>query len=127
MAPTRYPFTTAFDLPVVGLVGHLIDGIVRLRTGPDEVASAIATMVADMFDGFNYLFFDFTRGDYFKEMREHPELYLYERPLVKRWLQWRKASGQILVLATNSRLDCTGGGSRLCRSGGFLFFLFFLT
>ncbi len=42
-----------------------------------EASAGYVAMIADLFAGFNHLFGDFKRGNYFVAIREHPELYLY--------------------------------------------------
>lgn len=58
-------------------------------------------------NGFDYLFGDFNRGNYFSSIRQNPEKYIYKRPDVRQWLEKIKINNKKLFLATNSRFDYT--------------------
>jgi hypothetical protein len=57
--------------------------------------------------GFEYLFDDFNRGNYFSSIRENPNKFIYKRLDVRQWLEKLKKSNKKLFLATNSRYDYT--------------------
>ncbi|CAF1062442.1 unnamed protein product [Rotaria sordida] len=61
----------------------------------------------DLNNGFNYLFNDFQRGNYFSSIRENPNKFIYKRLDVRQWLEKLKKSNKKLFLATNSRFDYT--------------------
>jgi HAD superfamily 5'-nucleotidase-like hydrolase len=58
-------------------------------------------------NGFDYLFNDFNRGNYFSSIRENPNKFVYKRLDVRQWLEKLKQSNKKLFLATNSRFDYT--------------------
>ncbi|CAF3080413.1 unnamed protein product [Rotaria socialis] len=61
----------------------------------------------DLLSGFEYLFNDFQRGNYFSSIRENPNKFIYKRLDVRQWLEKLKKSNKKLFLATNSRFDYT--------------------
>ncbi|CAF1220589.1 unnamed protein product [Adineta steineri] len=63
--------------------------------------------LADFTNGFEYLFSDFNRGNYFSSIRQNPEKFIYQRLDVRQWLEKLKKSNKYLFLATNSRFDYT--------------------
>lgn len=58
-------------------------------------------------NGFDYLFGNFNRGNYFAAIRNNPEKYIYKRPDVRQWLEKLRLNKKKLFLATNSRYDYT--------------------
>ncbi len=50
-----------------------------------EASAGYVAMIADLFAGFNHLFGDFKRGNYFAAIREHPDMYLYVLFLKRKW------------------------------------------
>ncbi|UJR07753.1 hypothetical protein I4U23_012037 [Adineta vaga] len=63
--------------------------------------------LSDLFNGFDYLFNDFNRGNYFSSIEKNPEKFIYQRSDVRQWLEKLRENKKRLFLATNSRLDYT--------------------
>ena len=104
---------TYFEHCISYLIGHLVDSIDNNRiyalnsTKTIEQDRKYSFFLVDLTAGFDYLFGDFNRGNYFRSIRNNPEKYIYKRPDVRQWLEKLKSANKRLFLATNSRLDYT--------------------
>ena len=100
---------TYFEHSTSYLIAHIVDLIDTgdLSKDPIDVDKKYSFFLVHFSKGFDYLFNDFHRGNYFQSIRDHPEKYIYQRADVRQWLEQLKAKNQRLFLATNSRLDYT--------------------
>ena len=104
---------TYFDHAISYLLGNLVDMIDQenlyeeCSTNRINFEGKFSFFLKDLRAGFDYLFGDFNRGNYFSTLRENPQGYVYPRPDVRCWLEKLKQSGKKLFLATNSRADYT--------------------
>ena len=100
---------TYFEHSTSYLIAHIIDLIDRgdLCQDPIDVDKKYSFFLVHFSQGFDHLFNDFNRGNYFQSIRDNPEKYIYQRADVRQWLEKLKAKNQRLFLATNSRLDYT--------------------
>jgi HAD superfamily 5'-nucleotidase-like hydrolase len=98
-------------------VSYLIANIVDLIENEDlyeknskndiDFDKKFSFFLVHLSNGFDYLFGDFNRGNYFSSIRENPHQFIYQRFDVRQWLEKLKQSNKKLFLATNSRFDYT--------------------
>ena len=104
---------TYFEHSMSYLIGNLVDLIDQDSLYEEcsekriDSERKFSFFLQDIIEGFDYLFGDFNRGNYFSIIRENPQGFIYPRPDVRQWLERLKQSGRMLFLATNSRLDYT--------------------
>lgn len=104
---------TYFEHSISYLIAHIVDLIDKknlyenLAKNEFDVQTKYKFFLVDIFNGLNYLFGDFNRGNYFSSIRENPTKFIYKRLDVRQWLEKLKKSNKNLFLATNSRFDYT--------------------
>lgn len=102
---------TYFEQAIAYLIAHLVEMIDQKQLYDEKAKKVLpkgySFFLKDLFDGFEYLFDDFNRGNYFPTVRDHPEKFIYQRQDVRQWLETLREKGKRLFLATNSRLDYT--------------------
>ncbi|CAF3871518.1 unnamed protein product [Rotaria sordida] len=104
---------TYFEHSVSYLIANIVDLIDKENLYEKSSKNQINLMkkynffLIDLNNGFNYLFNDFQRGNYFSSIRENPNKFIYKRLDVRQWLEKLKKSNKKLFLATNSRFDYT--------------------
>ncbi|CAF3537092.1 unnamed protein product [Rotaria sp. Silwood1] len=104
---------TYFEHSVSYLIANIIDLIDKENLYEKSSKNQInlikkySFFLINLYNGFDYLFNDFQRGNYFASIRENPNKFIYKRLDVRQWLEKLKESNKKLFLATNSRFDYT--------------------
>jgi HAD superfamily 5'-nucleotidase-like hydrolase len=104
---------TYFDHSLSYLIANIIDLIdennLYEKSSENEIdlEKKYSFFLAHLNNGFDYLFNDFNRGNYFSSIRENPNKFIYKRLDVRQWLEKLKKLNKKLFLATNSRFDYT--------------------
>jgi HAD superfamily 5'-nucleotidase-like hydrolase len=104
---------TYFEHSVSYLIAHIVDlidqEILYEKSSANEIdlEKKYSFFLVNLYDGFNYLFNDFNRGNYFSSIRQNPEKYIYKRLDIRQWLEKLTKLNKRLFLATNSRFDYT--------------------
>ncbi|CAF1086470.1 unnamed protein product [Adineta ricciae] len=96
---------TYFEHSTSYLIANLVDLVDHEKASDSE--NKYSFFLKDIADGFEYLFNDFNRGNYFAAIRANPEKFIYQRSDVRQWLERLRENKKNLFLATNSRFDYT--------------------
>ena len=89
-------------------IGYLLAKLVDLSDEQSvELPDRYSSLLVDLNGGFEYLFNDFHRGNYFAAIRSNPSKYIYPRLDIRQWLEELRRKNKRLFLATNSRIDYT--------------------